>query len=116
MPTIRFRHVSATATVNLVDPKLGFLNSVYSRVRREGHATALMNQVIAWADENEVMLLLTAQTYGSESTLSNQALVEFYRRFGFKDQMDLELWPRKMYRAPRKKYNAHNEEETLRRR
>lgn len=54
---------------------------------RKGHATALMHQVCDEADDGRnVLMLMVAQPDGSE--LSNEKLVKWYGKFGFKPTKD----------------------------
>jgi GNAT superfamily N-acetyltransferase len=82
---ILFKHESASARLQDVSGVI-MLCHVYSRERRQGHATGLMEKVCRYADENEIRLHLRASPYKTtrQSDIPNQQkLEEFYRRFGF---------------------------------
>lgn len=49
----------------------------------KGAGTAVMNEVVAWADANGKTLALTPEKL--EGTTSKSRLVDFYKRFGFKE-------------------------------
>jgi GNAT superfamily N-acetyltransferase len=62
----------------------GRLSSLFSVTRNQGYATALMNMMCDWADENGVYLWLVAKPYGTpHGTLNPAQLINFYERFGF---------------------------------
>lgn len=48
--------------------------------RNKGHATALMQEVVAWFDENECDIVLDINAYGD---LDLDQLIKFYSKFGF---------------------------------
>jgi GNAT superfamily N-acetyltransferase len=103
---VPFQYASATATVNMVADDIGFLNSVYARDRRMGHASGLMEQVISWADGKDVTLHLTAQGYGNGRIMHNQDLIAFYERFGFRRVPGDNPWPARMVRLPSRTIHA----------
>ena len=62
----------------------GRLSSLFSVTRNQGYASALMQMMCDWADENGIYLWLVAKPYGTpHGTLNPQQLVNFYNRFGF---------------------------------
>lgn len=97
-----FMNKGATATINMVGPRLGILAGLYSRNRRQGEATELLQQMVAWADERDVVLILTAQGYGRGRIMDNHDLVRFYEKFGFRldRSPDWPLLPFRMRREP----------------
>jgi len=55
--------------------------------QRKGHATALLHQVCDEADEgSNVLMLMVSQP--SDAELSNEKLVKWYGKFGFKPTKD----------------------------
>ena len=96
---IRFRHLGASAVVDMVDEDLGILNTLYSCHRQHGEATKVMEKIIAWADARGVVLILTAQGFGQGDILDNENLVRFYGKFGFvREAPDGVWWPARMRR------------------
>lgn len=66
------------------DSNTGRLSSLFSVIRNQGYASALMQEICDWADENDVYLWLVAKPYGTpHGTLNPEQLVRFYQRFGF---------------------------------
>lgn len=51
------------------------------KIRNQGIATELMNELIQWADSEKINILLDINPYGD---LSYKQLKEFYKKFGFK--------------------------------
>lgn len=82
MPTIFFERESASCSVEYWDDT-GYLVSLKSTVRRQGHATALLTLVTQWADVNQVPLQLVAAPYGEGEKLGPHGLIQFYKKFGF---------------------------------
>ena len=60
------------------------LTNLYSVEVRKGHATGLMQKVIALADEHDFRIWLTARQYGNPHGMPTELLIPFYKRFGFK--------------------------------
>ena len=62
----------------------GRLSELYSVTRGRGYATALMQMVCDWADENHIHLWLVAKPYGNpRGALGQSQLIDFYEKFGF---------------------------------
>jgi hypothetical protein len=91
------QHKSASVRIGLPDLPLEASASVRQSVRelvdlksgnqRKGHATALLHQVCDEADEGaNVLMLMVSQP--EEAELSNERLVKWYSRFGFKPTKD----------------------------
>jgi len=78
---------SGKASVKLVslDPGVWALSNLFSRHRGQGHATAVMKKVIAYADKNGLEIKLLVQRYGhtDRKALDNLQLIAFYEKFGF---------------------------------
>lgn len=99
--TIKFRFKSASASVTLFSEDLGTIHSLYSRVRKEGHATELMSHICRWADSKNIALCLSAQGYGGGEIMENKQLIDFYSQFGFHRMIgDGPIWPAFMRREP----------------
>lgn len=82
---ILFKHESASARIKEVSGN-SMLCHVYSRERRQGHATGLMEKVCRYADENGITLYLVADPYKTtmqSDIMTPGQLEEFYRKFGF---------------------------------
>lgn len=94
-----FRYKSAQATVKVESGSLAQITNLYANVPRQGHATEVLNQITAFADEFAVELWLSAQRYGKpQHGMDNAALVRFYRKFGFIQRDN--LLPVQMFRTP----------------
>lgn len=59
-----------------------------ARMKRQGHGTLLMEEVIAWADKYRQTIIL--ECGAAPGTMTNMELSMFYRRFGF-ERVDLKL-------------------------
>ena len=68
---------------------------IYAPFRGHGHATAVMEQLIRFADANEYPLSLTPEAWWGSSV---PRLRRFYERFGFRGREGRN----KMHRRPRK--------------
>lgn len=79
---IQFAHESASAIVIDWEDGRASLAEVFSAEKRKGHATGLINKVIAYADENRLTLILAAQAHGDDR-MTNIQLQAFYEKFGF---------------------------------
>lgn len=79
-----FEHETATAAVRHHGGGLASLVNMFSRTRRKGHATALMQKVVDYADEQHLTLMLVAQRHSITTGLNDEQLVEFYKKFGFR--------------------------------
>lgn len=94
-----FRYKSAQATLKVESGSLAQITNLYANVPRQGHATEVLNQIIAFADEFAVELWLSAQRYGKpHHGMDNAALVRFYGSFGFTRRDN--LLPVQMFRYP----------------
>lgn len=83
---MRFKFESATASLRQFDTSVPWvLSSVFSRDRGKGHATGLMEQIVAYADEHdiEIQLLVKRFKYTDSKALDNEQLRAFYEKFGF---------------------------------
>jgi GNAT superfamily N-acetyltransferase len=55
--------------------------NVPEKIRNRGIATELMNELVDWADLEEINILLDINPYGD---MSYNDLKKFYKKFGFK--------------------------------
>lgn len=85
-----FTYGGASAEVVVQPDGTGKVRRVYSKDRSRGHAKGLLRAIIAWADENDITLVLTAQAYGHpiQTILSTPQLVKFYASLGFERSDD----------------------------
>ena len=106
-----FFHNGASCTV-VHEGEHGKLIRVYSKIRGQGHATALLTKVCEWADENGVYLNLIAMGYGGpvQTMLDPRQLRSFYEKFGFVALDAYPVGPR-MARTPRRKNTSYDERE-----
>jgi GNAT superfamily N-acetyltransferase len=95
-----FKLESASLTLHFEDDGTAKLTNLISQQQGQGHATALMIEVMAFADANRIPVWLEVQRYGNpREGLDNNALIRFYERFGFELTSDLSR-PRIMTREP----------------
>lgn len=100
-----FKHESASARIKAVSG-IQMLCHVYSRERRQGHATGLMEKVCRYADENHITLYLIADPYKTtmnSDIMTPARLEEFYHKFGFINT-DHQRW---MLRRPKDERTDH---------
>ena len=83
---VRFQYESATAKIRVSETEpIATLTSVYAKERGKGHASGLMRTITEYADANELSLFLSVLRFGHpvQESLDNDALVQFYQKFGF---------------------------------
>ena len=80
---LTFRHGSASAV--LVAYKVGpsLVTTLYSNDPGKGHANAVMQEIVDYADEHGLSLALSARQFNNERGLNNSQLILFYEKFGF---------------------------------
>lgn len=84
MHVINFSHGGASCKLVPWDQDVYILMSLWSKFRGEGHASALMAEVINWADEHRATIFLGVQRYGPpREGMNNAELIQFYSRYGF---------------------------------
>lgn len=107
---VAFNHKSASCLLTVEDYGRAKLSHVYSEQRGQHHASELMEKVIQFADNNNLELFLKVQAYGHpvQTILTNQQLVDFYRKFGFEHNT---LGLVGQMARPRKKNTSYNERE-----
>ena len=86
------------------------LTHVYSQVRGQGQASHLLRLVTDYVDEKDLHVYLRVRGYGGpvNTMLSNQQLVMFYEKFGFRISQDSE---HPVMVRPRTKNTLYNERE-----
>lgn len=84
-PVEKFRYESATAKLTHLGQDVWSLIDVESIERGQGHARGVMEQVVKFADQYDLTILLVVQMYGryDEKMLDNFQLEQFYSKFGF---------------------------------
>lgn len=100
-----FRYGGAEVTLVYEENNKAMLVGLHSKNKRQGEATAVMLDAVAYADKYDISLWLEAQRYGDwRTSLDNQQLIKFYERFGF-DLVNDKRRPRWMIREPLSKGN-----------
>jgi len=80
--------------------KRATVSEVYSRKKKEGHATGLFLKLCEYADKNGLTLILEAAQFAPG--MNNEQLRDFYSRFGFildhsrQDKYYMERHPRRV--------------------
>jgi GNAT superfamily N-acetyltransferase len=98
--TTTFRRYSASLSLRYDDDGTAKLSNLYSELRGQGHASALMEVVMKHADDEGISLWLEVQRFGAtRDGLDNETLIAFYERFGF-DLVEDDRRPRWMTREP----------------
>ena len=87
-----FRFGNATCKLTEHGDGNADLTHVYSKDRGRGQATQLLRLVMEYVDEKNLRVYLRVRGYGGpvNTMLSNQQLVLFYEKFGFRIQNDVE--------------------------
>lgn len=84
VPVMReFNYESCSAVLIFWEDGRVFLSNVFSKERRNGHATVLLEILTEYADENMLDLSLRVMAYGEEPRPNSVQLKAFYERFGF---------------------------------
>lgn len=89
MKHVEFRYQSASAKLYVLDEGLVELKNVWSDIRWQGHASAMLKEITHFADVNNLTILLIAAPYGrirDKPYLDERDLEWFYHKFGFKVQ------------------------------
>lgn len=81
---LKFRNSYASLDLSIHKEGSAAIANFYSRKRRQGYGSALLREVISFADQNNLKLLLEARPYGPGKHDGNERLVKLYERFGFK--------------------------------
>ena len=83
---IHLKHESATIRLTDWQDATATLTNLYSKEKGKGHATALLEKVTRYIDEQGYCIVyLEARKYGPENTkaLNDEQLIELYTKFGF---------------------------------
>jgi hypothetical protein len=85
MKPIEFKNGQASVRLIYIEPNLYSVSSLWSPVRHQGQANAVLDEVIQYADKHGFTLTLSAQRYGHpiQTTLNDTQLEELYEKFGF---------------------------------
>lgn len=104
--TITFVFQGASARLTPLDKFTYAVSNVWSKTRNRGHASVVMSDICAFADERLVTLKLVVQRYGyaDATAMDNKTLKQFYEKFGFVE--DSEGWPVTMVRHPSQELHA----------
>lgn len=91
MGFLTFRYETASAYLDFLADDMSILNSVRSEMRGVGDGTGLMKAVCAYADENCMSVLLYVGAEDIDDIemgrpLTDEELVKWYEKFGFKLQ------------------------------
>lgn len=81
--TIKFSHGGASLKLERIKSDTYTIRNFWSRHRREGHGGTVLKQAIAFADDNELVLMLVAQRYG-KGGMNDFQLQDFYHKHGFR--------------------------------
>lgn len=100
-----FKLQSAQVTLHFEEGDTARLTGLFSKEPGRGHASALMTEVMNYADKHELSLYLEVQRFGDPHWgLDNLQLISFYERFGF-DLVNDDRRPRWMTREPLERGN-----------
>lgn len=99
-----FLYGGAQAKLVIWDVEEATLSDVSSRIRGQGHARNVLQQIVDYADSENLTVRLTVQSFGFRNfqgtSLNNDQLEEFYGKFGFvRDEGSLKR-PYRMTRVP----------------
>lgn len=97
----RLRLAESELVAEHLRPRLREITSLTSAERRQGHAGALMRQVMATADDHGITLLLIPEPFADG--LDAEGLRAWYGRLGF---TEIQAEPCVMARPPKRKLNA----------
>lgn len=81
--TLTFRHGSASALLLIYEFGPCLVTTLYSNDPGKGHAKAVMQEIVDYADERGLSLALSARQFNNERGLNNDQLILFYEKFGF---------------------------------
>ncbi|QDH47949.1 acetyltransferase [Arthrobacter phage Xenomorph] len=81
--TIVIKHESASLQLHDFGNGMASISHVFAKERRKGHASALMEKLVEYADDHNLVLNLEVRRYGHPIGPGNLELEAFYRKFGF---------------------------------
>lgn len=80
--TIRFRCESASVKLERIESNLYSLRNLWAHQKGKGHGSCVMRKAIAFADLNDIAIMLVVSSYG-QAGLTDEQLERFYKRLGF---------------------------------
>lgn len=81
----KFKQATASALLHEYDHGLSRLSNLQSIEKQSGHATAVMQDIVEYLDDNELRCVLKVGRFGSvREGMSNPQLITFYEKFDFK--------------------------------
>lgn len=80
--TIRFRCESASVKLERIESNLYSLRNLWAHTKNKGHGTCVMRKATAFADLNDLAVILVVDSYG-RGGLDKEQLEKFYMRLGF---------------------------------
>ncbi|ASR80098.1 acetyltransferase [Arthrobacter phage Correa] len=81
--TIIIKHESASLQLHDFGNGMASVSHVFAKERRKGHASALMEKLIEYADDHNLVLNLEVRRYGHPIGPDNEVLKTFYSKYGF---------------------------------
>ena len=107
---MEYRYESATCKLTDHGDGTADLTHVYAQNRGQGHASGVVRLALEEADRRGLSVYLLVRGYGGpvRTMLSNDQLIEFYRKFGF-ERVDTSNSPR--MKRPRRKNTSYDERE-----
>lgn len=111
MRELHFRFEGASAKLVKQNRTLAVLSTLYSTKLGQGHATQVVQNIVDYADDHELRLILIASPFGYSSSFpvpDVYRLTAFYQKFGFEFDNGSRP-PHLMTRLPREKNKHPNE-------
>ena len=82
--TFKLESAQATLKYDPDEDNVALLDGLHSRIRGQGHASALLQTIIDFADKRGLYLWLKVQRYSDpHGGLDNSQLIRLYEKFGF---------------------------------
>ncbi|ASR80293.1 acetyltransferase [Arthrobacter phage JEGGS] len=81
--TIIIKHESASLQLHDFGNGMASVSHVFAKERRKGHASALMEKLVEYADDHNLVLNLEVRRYGHPIGPDNEILKSFYSKYGF---------------------------------
>lgn len=98
MVRIVFEFEAASARLQVLDDKHAILRNVFCEDRGKGYGRGLMQKIINYADERDLVIDLNVMPFGYSDAMTPNELISFYEKFGFKSLGP--LYPKQMARLP----------------
>jgi GNAT superfamily N-acetyltransferase len=80
--SLHFTDRSAFCTLTVWEDGYATLSELYSKERKQGHATGLLNHITWYADRHGLILVTVAETF-DQNGMTTAQLIEFYKKFNF---------------------------------